>query len=168
MAAIFGAFGLGFGVAVAMRDTRASADPEPAAAVWVAEGNDTRVQLLDVTLPDCLGDLAGTSWSPPMFMLPWTDDHEGPLPWTGNRGTTYLDYAGFTVGDTPLLVHIHVLWNATVSGDGQVVSDLQAGRIVAHFMAGADHVPLCGVEVPFVRQTPLQASDGAGSVQDAS
>jgi hypothetical protein len=163
VAAIFGAFLLGFAVAFAMRETLARGDSEPSAAVWIAEGQETRVQLANVTLPDCLGEAGGTQWSPPMFVLPWQDDHEGPLPWTGNTGTTHLADTGFVGGGKEVLAHLHVLWNTTMDENGQVVPDLSAGRIVVHFMAGSDHTPPCSVEIPFVRQVPAEALTAAAA-----
>jgi hypothetical protein len=167
IAAIIGAFLIGFVVAFAMRETLARGDSEPSAAVWIAEGSETRVQLANVTLPDCLGDAGGTKWSPPMFVLPWQDDHEGPLPWTGNTGTTHLAYAGFTAGGRDVLVHLHVLWNTTTGPNGAVIADLSAGRIVAHLMAtGTDHNPPCSVEVPFVRRVPDEQLAAAAAPAD--
>ncbi|MEX1254040.1 MAG: hypothetical protein WEE64_06845 [Dehalococcoidia bacterium] len=167
IAAIVGAFLLGFVVAFAMRETLARGDSEPSAAVWVTEGQETRVQLANVTLPDCLGGVSGTRWSPPMFLLPWLDDHEGPLPWTGNTGTTHLASTGIVVDGKEVLAHVHVLWNTTTDESGQVAPDLSAGRIVVHLMAaGTDHTPPCSVEVAFVRRVPTEALTAAAASKE--
>lgn len=162
--AIVGAFLLGFGVAFAMRETLARGDSEPSAAVWVTEGRETRVQLANVTLPDCLDEVSGSRWSPPMFVLPWQDDHEGPLPWTGNTGTTHLADTGLVVDGKQVFAHLHILWNTTTDANGEVAPDLSAGRIVVHLMlAGTDHTPPCSVEVPFVRRVSTEALTAAAA-----
>jgi hypothetical protein len=147
---------LGFVVAFALREGLAGVGAQASAAVWVTDGQETRVQLANVTLPMCVGEAGGTEWSPPMFVLPWTDDHDGPLPWTGNTGTTHLTDAGFTSGSRQVLAHVHVIWNTTMDAKGEVVSNLEAGRVIVHFMVPpADHNPPCSVSVPFVRSVPL-------------
>jgi hypothetical protein len=167
VAAILGALLLGFVAAQTMREIRADDEAKPGAAVWVSDGVKTHVQLANVALPGCLPEMQGRVWSPPMFVLPWEDDHDGPLPWTGNRGTTHLAYAGFTSGGNQVLAHLHVLWNTTTGANGQVVADLTAGRIVVHFMvAPSDHTPLCSIEVPFVRQAISGDVNGDGAVDE--
>ncbi len=130
----------------------AGGDSKPFAVVWVHEGFETRVELTNIPLPDCLPDVAGTLWSPPLFKLYWTDDHEGPLPWISNHGTSLLDFAGFQSGGEDMLVHLHVVWNTTEGPNGEILPDLTGGRIVAHFMAHSDHDPLCEVTQTFIRK----------------
>jgi hypothetical protein len=141
------------GVLLGAASSAAQTTPQPHTVVWVQEGVATRVEIANIPLPGCLPDVAGDLWSPEMFVLPWTDDHNGPLPWISNNGTSLLDYAGFQNGGQDVLVHLHVVWNTQEGPDGEVLPDLTGGRIVAHFMAGSDHVPLCeAVAPPFIRE----------------
>ncbi|MEX1254505.1 MAG: hypothetical protein WEE64_09200 [Dehalococcoidia bacterium] len=149
----------------------AQVTPEPHTVVWVREGFETRVEIANIPLPDCLPDVAGQLWSPPMFLLPWTDFHEGPLPWISNHGTSYMNFAGFQNGGDDVLVHLHVIWNTTTGPNAEVLPDLSGGRILAHFMAHSDHDPLCEVMAPpFIREVrPLIGDvdhDGVVSVFD--
>jgi hypothetical protein len=130
----------------------AQGPPEPFVVVWVREGYETRVELTNVPLPDCLPGVAGTLWSPPMFTLPWVEDHEGPLPWTSNLGTSQLMWTGFQVDGLDALVHLHVVWNTTEGPGGEVLPDLAGGRIVTHFMVYSDHDPLCEWSGTFIRK----------------
>jgi hypothetical protein len=81
-------------------------------------------------------------------VLPWTDDHNGPLPWISNHGTSLLDYTGFQDGGKDVIVHLHVIWNTEEGPNNQIVPDLTGGRILVHFMTNTDHVPLCEVVAP--------------------